>query len=94
MAILAACSSAPQRSADRPTLVAADAAMPDATQTSDVNDVTDLTLPEKWKYAAYFNHMKTEVYRVWDPVSVYKQLPTSMTRNLPPTVRNAWRTAA
>ena len=25
-------------------------------------------------------------YRVWDPISVYKQLPANATRNLPPTV--------
>lgn len=88
MLVGVACSNAPPRSPDRPTLVATppDAAHPDAPQTSEVEDVTDPTLPDRWKYAAYFNHMKKEVYRVWDPISVYKQLPTGMTRNLPPTV--------
>jgi TonB family protein len=89
VALLAACSGAsPSPPTERPSLVATppDAATRDATSTSKVDDVTDPTLPDRWKHAAYFNHMKKEVYRVWDPISVYKRLPASATRNLPPTV--------
>lgn len=83
-----ACSSATPPPPDRPTLVAvpADAAMPDAAAQDNISDVTDPTLPANWKYAAYFDHMKKEVYGAWDPISIYKALPTGVTRNLPPTV--------
>jgi TonB family protein len=83
-----ACSSAAPPPPDRPTLVAtpADAAMPDAAAQDNISDVTDPALPASWKYAAYFDHMKKEVYRAWDPISIYKALPSGVKRNLPPTV--------
>ncbi|HET9991745.1 MAG TPA: energy transducer TonB [Kofleriaceae bacterium] len=96
LVVLAGCFNAPPAPSARPTLAVtpADAAHADAPaidaadETADGSDASDVTElhAKRWKYASFFNHMKKQVYQAWEPAAVFKQLPASVTKPLPPTV--------
>lgn len=93
LVVLVGCFTAPPPPNARPTLAVtpADAARAiDAAtdQTADGSDDSDVTVldAKPWPYAAFFNHMKKHVYQAWEPAAVYRQLPASVKKTLPPTV--------
>jgi TonB family protein len=80
IASLAACApaAAPRAPEPRPSLVASPPDAPrDASAPANDEDATQLDA-KKWVYAAFFNKMKREVARMWDPAAVWRRIdPTS-----------------